>query len=58
MNEVTVFAMAYMGGLTGVLTAVVPAIWLIKKKLKNYNPMQNNPMQNIFRGLNNESSDT
>lgn len=35
MTELTVFAMAYIGALTGVLTAVLPAIWLIKKKWEN-----------------------
>jgi len=47
MQLFNVFLMAYLGALTGVMTAILPILYLVKKKLKNYNPMQN-----MFKGLN------
>jgi len=35
MSNLTVFLMAYFGGLTGVLTGVLPVIYLVKKKWEN-----------------------
>jgi len=32
MSELTVFVAAYFGGLTGILTGVLPVMYLIKKK--------------------------
>jgi len=35
MPDLAVFLMAYLGGLTGVLTGVLPVIYLFKKKWEN-----------------------
>jgi len=40
MIELTVFAAAFLGSVTGLAVAVVPLVYYARKKLKNYNPME------------------
>lgn len=35
MNEITVFIAGFLGSFTGMLAAIVPVIWYVKKKLSN-----------------------
>jgi len=42
MTEVTVFIAAFLGSFTGMLTAVLPIMYIIKKK------WENSPMGAIF----------
>jgi hypothetical protein len=35
MSELTVFLAAYIGSLCGMLTAVLPIMYVVKKKLEN-----------------------
>lgn len=35
MSELTVFAAAYLGGLSGILTGLIPVLYLVKKKWEN-----------------------
>jgi len=35
LSELTVFAAAFLGSFTGMLTAVLPVMYLIKKKWEN-----------------------
>jgi len=35
MSEATVFLAAFLGSFTGILTAVLPVLYLVKKKWEN-----------------------
>jgi len=43
MSEVSVFAAAFLGSFTGMLTAIIPVVYYIKKKISS------SPMSAMFR---------